>query len=242
MHYHWAGVPGYIDEVRDIAKELGVYLVEEASMAFGSEYKNQLVGNTGADITCFSFGPVRLPNAVDLSGVSFADSKLFDQALLFRDLGVNRSNFRDAAGDISQDCDVQSVGISAMPNNIGAWLGLKQFGQLRDLLSRQQKNADVWRKVLPSNDVEILGRDRPIKPNYWVLSLLAKNPDHFRSRLKGLGFATSRLHLRNDIYTVFGRQAANRYLSGVNEFSRQQVSIPSGWWVDPSSITSHFDN
>jgi len=39
----------------------------------------------------------------------------------------------------------------------------------------------------------------------------------------------SQVHVRNDIHTAF--RQCRRNLPGVDEFTRDQVSIPVGWWV-----------
>ena len=43
-------------------------------------------------------------------------------------------------------------------------------------------------------------------------------------------FCFLKIHLRNDYYSSFGEFDST--LSGVNEFSSKQFSIPSGWWVN----------
>ena len=59
FHNHHCGYPGYIDEINAIGKKNGLYVIDDAIESFGSEYKGNKIGNTGADATVFSFQTVR---------------------------------------------------------------------------------------------------------------------------------------------------------------------------------------
>ena len=231
IHYHWAGYPGYIDEINHIGKKNGIAIVEEASMAFGSEYKNKKIGNTGSDVVCFSFGPVRLPNAIDGAGLSFKSQVLFEKALRFRDLGVKRDGFRDEIGEISADSDIVDKGMAMTLNNLSGYIGLKQMGGLDSLISQQRKNASCWREKLKTiQGITFLDERSEILPNYWVFSFcLSGVRDQKLIDFRKQGYFSSKLHLRNDNYSVF--QPPQPILKGVDEFSDKQLSIPCGWWL-----------
>lgn len=70
---HFCGYVGYVDEVLALAKEYGLYVIEDAIEGFGAEYKGKKVGNLSADVTVYSFQTVRLPNTIDGGAVSFKD-------------------------------------------------------------------------------------------------------------------------------------------------------------------------
>ena len=114
------GYPGYINEINKIGKEKGIFVVEDASEAFGSEYYGEKLGNTNTDIVCYSFTPVRLPNAIDGGGLAFNNKDLFEKAKKMRDYGIDRSKFRDKLGEISDQCDIK------MPGNACAMKALNQ--------------------------------------------------------------------------------------------------------------------
>jgi dTDP-4-amino-4,6-dideoxygalactose transaminase len=234
IHYHWAGYPGYIDEINDIGKINGIPIIEEASMAFGSQYKNKKIGNTGSDIVCFSFGPVRLPNAIDGAGLSFNNSMLFKKALRFRDLGVNRTNFRDEHGEISELSDVAERGGAYTLNNVSGFIGLKQMECIETLLNKQFRNAVNWRKeFINENDLTLLDARAEIKPNYWVYSLVFdRERDKKLAMYRKREIYASKLHFRNDHYSVFKKNKSREFLlKGVEKFSRNQLCLPCGWWL-----------
>ncbi|EKO3667347.1 aminotransferase class V-fold PLP-dependent enzyme [Vibrio metschnikovii] len=235
IHYHWAGYPGYIDEINQVGRENKIYVIEDATESFGADYKDKKLGNTNTDIVCYSFTPVRLPNAIDGGGIALNNRTLFEKALLMRDLGINRQVFRDEIGEISEACDVQLTGDSSTLNNISGYVGLSQMPYLDGLLSKQRNNAKHWEKYFENDaSVRLLEKRNTTNPSYWAFSLLSENRDELLKEWREKGLYASKVHLRNDLYTVFDHYASN--LEGVNEFSSKQLCLPCGWWVEDSDV------
>ena len=235
IHYHWGGYPGYIDEINAIAKEYNIYVIEDASEAFGSEYKSRKLGCTGTDIVCYSFTPARLPNAIDGGGLAFNDKTLYKKALIMRDLGVERSTFRDEQGEISEKSDISITGDSATMNNFSGFVGSLQIDFLDELYNQQRENANKWREVLEGDHrVKFLKQRQEVLPSYWIFTILSNKRDDILNEFRSKGFYASKMHLRNDLYSVF--QGSSRHLKGVNEFSNKQLALPCGWWINSGEI------
>jgi perosamine synthetase len=235
IHYHWAGYPGYIDEINALAKEYGIKVIEDAGESFGAEYQGKKIGNTDTDIVCYSFTPVRLPNAIDGGGLSFKDKELFEKALLIRDLGIDRSNFRDNLGEISDSCDISTPADSVTMNNISGYVGLSQMIHLDGLYARQRENAIQWEIYFKNYDgITFLKSRGNIIPSFWSFTLLSNKRDELLNQLRGKGFYASKMHLRNDIYSVFKSSA--KEFKGINYFSKKQLNLPCGWWVNKEVI------
>lgn len=235
VHYHWAGYPGYVDEINTIAKEHGIYVIEDATESFGAEYKGNKLGSNGTDIVCYSFTPVRLPNAIDGGGLAIESDMLFEKALLLRDLGINRNTFRDSIGEISELCDISTSGDSVTMNNVSGFVGASQMSYLDKLYSIQRANAKKWEEYFQNNkDVTLLNIRENTNPSYWAFTILSNNRDKLLQEFRENGFYASKMHLRNDLYSIFGSSA--KEFKGVNEFSEKQLNLPCGWWVNPEDI------
>ncbi|MDM8338445.1 DegT/DnrJ/EryC1/StrS family aminotransferase [Mediterranea massiliensis] len=228
-HNHHCGYPGYIDEINDIARQYNLYVVDDCIEAFGAEYKGHKMGNVGTDITVFSFQTVRLPNTIDGGGVIFRDSNLYKKAVRVRDLGVDRSTFRDEFGEISPLSDVDIFGFGMTCNEVSAYIGYSQMLEVENLLKQQRKNGHFWSKKLcslPISAVEIDVID--IEPNYWVYGILCPDKMEAIKFFRNMGFYASGVHIPNSFYSIFGEK---KYLKGVSEFYKHFVALPSGWWL-----------
>ena len=229
INYHFCGYPGYIDEINNISKESGIYVVDDCIEAFGSNYKGNKLGNVGTPISIFSFQTVRLPNTIDGGALLFEDEELYKQAVILRDLGIDRTRFRDENGEISTLCNISIPSVSAVPSDINAYIGCCQIKDIDRLLHMQAQNAREWEKRLLDMPSLIGFIDRKeITPNYWVFGILSNNKQADMAMFKQNGFSCSSVHLPNTFYSVFGQQSM---LDGVSEFYNKFIALPSGWWM-----------
>jgi len=229
IHNHFCGFLGHIDEINEIGREFGILVVDDGIEAFGSEYKGNKLGNTGTDVTIFSFNPVRFPNTLDGGAVIFKDSALYKKSLLVRDAGIDRSIFRDEYGEINPDCDIEIIGHSATPMEVNSYIGIQQMINADDIIAKQRINAKKWEEVI-NNMPEVnavLGKDS--LPNYWVYGILVPDKLKYLKIFREKGYYTSGVHLNNNAYSVFGDQTG---LPGVTEFYKGFLALPSGWWVN----------
>jgi dTDP-4-amino-4,6-dideoxygalactose transaminase len=230
LHYHWGGYPGYIDEIVAIGNEYGIPVIEDAIESFGAEYKGKRIGNTGADFTLFSFQPVRLPTSIDGGGLVCKDPKHHEKALLLRDYGIDRSKFRDSLGEISEKCDISIPGFGSAMSEINGLIGLRSFEQTPVNLALQREQALKNHELIKSFDKTFpIGLDGTL-PNYWIYTFLSENRDVLLETIrKEHKLYASKVHLRNDFYSVFGKFEAQ--LKGVDKFNNESLSIPCGWWM-----------
>ena len=229
VHNHFCGYPGYIDEINAIGHEYGVPVIDDGIECLGAEYRGRKLGACGTDVTVFSLTAVRFCNCVDGGVVIFKDKALFEKSLLVRDCGIDRPRFRDALGEISPDCDISLVGYSAMMSDVNGYIGLKQMEKLEELLEKHRTQAAKWDAQLAAQDGCVPLRREDCLPNYWVYGVLAKDKTaairHFREQ----GYYASGVHMRNDLYSAFGRQ--NTPLPGTAQFYGSFVALPCGWWM-----------
>ena len=138
---HFAGAPADLDPLRKLADDHGVFLVEDAAHAVGTEYKGQRIGATGTAI--FSFHPIK--NITTGEGGMFVtdDDRLAERIrrLKFHGLGVDAFD-RDTLGR-SPQAEVIEPGYKYNMPDILAVLGIGQLKRLdefiekRDMLARR---------------------------------------------------------------------------------------------------------
>ncbi len=232
VHNHFCGYSGYINEINAIAKNNGLFVIDDGIECFGSEYGEAKIGAVGSDATIFSFGPVRLPNTINGAGLIIKSETLYKKAIIIEDNGIDRSKFRDENGEISLNCDITQIGYNAKLSNVNAYIGLQQLDEIPDLIRKQRENAVVWEKVISEMNYKNLETHNGI-PNYWVYGILSndkiKDMLHFRNR----GMYASGVHVSNSQYSAFPN---GQELRGVEEFTDKFLALPCGWWVNSKDI------
>lgn len=79
-----------LDEIRQIAKEHNLILIEDAAHAIGTKYKGQPVGSI-ADMTCFSFHPVKTVTGGEGGAITTNDEKFYRKLMRLRTHGITRN-------------------------------------------------------------------------------------------------------------------------------------------------------
>jgi perosamine synthetase len=231
VHNHFCGYPGYVDEINAIGREYGVPVVDDGIECFGSEYKDRIIGVSGADAAVFSFNAVRIPNTIDGGAVVFRNRDLYEKSLLARDCGIDRSKFRDELGEISPKCDIKTIGFSATMSNLNGYIGLQQMKHVPEILEAQRLQAQKWDEYFAESREGVPLRRDFQNPNYWVYGILSDNKRETIVKFREKGFYASGVHIKNNVYSVFGRNALTS-LNGVDDFYRRFVALPCGWWMD----------
>lgn len=78
------------DELRALCEEHGLTLIEDAAHAIGTKYKGRPVGSI-ADLTCFSFHPVKTVTGGEGGAVTTNDEGLYRQLMRVRTHGITRN-------------------------------------------------------------------------------------------------------------------------------------------------------
>jgi dTDP-4-amino-4,6-dideoxygalactose transaminase len=86
MLVHMLGNPGHIDEIKAIAKEHNILLIEDCAQAFGARYKGKYVGSYG-DVGTYSFNFYKTITAGDGGLVATGDKKVYERAFAIHDQG-----------------------------------------------------------------------------------------------------------------------------------------------------------
>ena len=79
-----------LDEIRAICKEHNLLLIEDGAHSIGTKYKGRPVGSI-ADMTCFSFHPVKTVTGGEGGAVTTNDEGLYRRLLRLRTHGITRN-------------------------------------------------------------------------------------------------------------------------------------------------------
>ncbi|MDA8726747.1 aminotransferase class I/II-fold pyridoxal phosphate-dependent enzyme [Candidatus Pelagibacter bacterium] len=94
MPVHYAGGVGDLKEVYEFAKMFNIRVVEDAAHAFGTKYKNKLIGSQG-DIVCFSFDGIKNITSGEGGCIVTNDKKVIRSIKDSRLLGIQGDTKKD---------------------------------------------------------------------------------------------------------------------------------------------------
>jgi UDP-4-amino-4,6-dideoxy-N-acetyl-beta-L-altrosamine transaminase len=147
IYVDYAGHPCAIDEIREIAREHDLRLIEDACHAFGASYKGRRIG-TFADMTIFSFHPVKPITTGEGGVVATDDPELATRLKLLRSHGIDR-NVGDMFGEGSQWAyDMMDLGRNYRMTDIQAALGVSQLAKIDTFIQQRNNLAALYEELI----------------------------------------------------------------------------------------------
>jgi dTDP-4-amino-4,6-dideoxygalactose transaminase len=196
----YGGLPADLDELRSIAEEIGVPLIEDAAQAQGATYKGQKIGRI-ADFTCFSFQAIKLITTGDGGMLTLKDRSLEDKAKRIRWFGIDRK----AKLEDRWKNDITEVGYKYQMTDIAAAMGLEALSLFPETLARHRELFEAYRlglKNIPG--IMFIDDDEDRRSSCWLCTVLVEKREDLRRKLAERGVESNQVHYRNDLYSVFG--------------------------------------
>lgn len=137
---HYGGNPCCIQELKKIAKDNKIILIEDAAEALGSKVNKDYIGAFG-DSSILSFCQNKIISTGEGGAVLTNDKKLYNKLLLFRSHGRNDNNkyFNSPYGG-----EYIQLGYNFRMSNISAALGLSQLKKINKIINMRRRIASVY--------------------------------------------------------------------------------------------------
>lgn len=222
MCVHYAGYPARLQELKRIAEQFQISLIEDCAHALGAEYDGHHVGSFG-DYGIYSFQAIKHMTTVDGGALAFSDTSKLSEAKRFRWFGMLK-------GVPRTEVDITSVGYKYNMNNVNAAIGLEQLKTIDTVLNRYRENGEFYdEKLSDISGIEYAITEDVAKPTYWIYTLLSEDSENIERALNSAGVSASKLHRPNNLHSIFRTSWAE--LPGLELFYKKLLHIPSGWWV-----------
>jgi dTDP-4-amino-4,6-dideoxygalactose transaminase len=169
---HYAGNPGHLQELYELAKKNNLRVIEDAAHAFGSYYKDKLIGSIG-DITCFSFDGIKNITSGEGGCVVSKDRIILEKVKNARLLGVEKDSEKRYHNSRSWDFKVNNQGWRYHMSNIMAAIGIEQLKKRDSLAKKRQKIAKSYDKLLKNNKEVVTFKNNydKIVPHIYVVKI-----------------------------------------------------------------------
>jgi perosamine synthetase len=163
----YAGHPADLKVIVDLAQKHGLIVIEDACHALGSEYQGRSVGSV-ADMTVFSFHPVKHITTGEGGMVSTNDPKLAETLRRFRNHGISSdARQRQTAGQWHYEMVL--LGFNYRLSDFACALGMQQLKKLDANLARRREIASRYTSAFRGTSGVIPPAARPDVNPAWHL-------------------------------------------------------------------------
>ena len=197
---HFAGNSRGLKEMRALADEHKISLIEDAAQALGSDEWG--IG----DFVCVSLQAIKTLTTGDGGFLICKDDKLAEKARRLRWFGFDRPK-RQKTGD----SDVREAGYKYHMNDIAAAIGRGNLKVIDKIITHRKRLIAAYR----GGGVE--------HAYIWIAYTFTHEREKLRAYLQERGIETGIHHFRNDAYTLFG---GRQRLSMMDELENAYIILP----------------
>lgn len=167
MPVHIYGHPANMGEIRKIAKEYGLFVIEDACPSIGAEYKGKKTGSL-SDVAAFSFQGAKMLVTGEGGMLLTDNAEIYEKAKYYANHAKNHNRvfWHD------------EIGYMYRMSNIQAALGLGQLEQVNNLLARKKRIFSWYKEKLEGVKGITLNTEKPWAKNEYWMSSIVLDKDH----------------------------------------------------------------
>lgn len=150
------------EELRAICDEFGLVFIEDAAHAIATKYKGQQVGSL-ADLTCFSFHPVKTITGGEGGAVTTNDEALYRKLVLAHTHGITHDEalMQDAPHEGPWCYEQISLGYNYRMTDFQAALLVSQLHKVDHFAARRKQIVSAYNKAFANMPELILQQEIP---------------------------------------------------------------------------------
>lgn len=147
MAVHQIGLPADIDALQKIARQQGLFIVEDAACTLGAKYKDRYVGGLG-NPTCFSFHPRKTITTGEGGMLLTNDEEKAERARILRSHGASISDLvrHKALGCLQHE--YVAAGFNYRMTDMQAAIGLVQLKKIEKIIQQRLEQAQYYNEQL----------------------------------------------------------------------------------------------
>jgi len=220
---HYAGYPCDMDEIRLLAAERGLPLIEDCAHALGSSYRGSPIG--GADsLQCFSFNPVKNLTTGQGGAITTNSGEHVERLRALRSLGLGRpthERLSEGGSPYRTSMELSEVGFPYAMSDLNAAIGLAQLPALEEDNARRAEIARMYADGLRGvPGLELLSHAGDRESSHHMSPLLAERRDALAERLLEAGIESGVHYPKNPLLEH------DEELPGMEQFSARTLTLP----------------
>lgn len=182
---HYGGCPCKIKELKEIADDNNLLLIEDAAEAMGSKIGDKMVGTFG-DSAILSFCQNKIITTGEGGAILTDSREIYEKLLLIRSHG--RLETADYFSSL-EPFDYITLGYNFRMSNIVAALGISQLQKLDKIITMRRKNSEYYNEKLShlSSNIQLLSPPKDYYHVYQLYTILAERRDDLMNYLSEKG-------------------------------------------------------
>lgn len=166
-----------LDRIKDIAMRHNLVTIEDAAHSLGATWRGQSIGHQ-ADVTCFSFNPVKNLGAMGDAGCVTGSKILMDRVRMYRDHGrIGRY-------------DIVELGYNARIDNMQSNIVMAKLPYLADWIERKRQIVSYYNQEF-AGLVKTIHQDDRVGQGHYVYVIQTEQRDQLQAFLEQRGIATN---------------------------------------------------
>lgn len=216
---HLYGIPCKMDEIKKIAKKYNLKIIEDASHAHGSLYKNKPVGSLG-DVGCFSLYPSKSLGAIGNAGIITTNSaQLAKKIRMLANHGIKNQQTKYVH---------HTNGYNKLIDNIQSVALLHKIPDLKRVIQVKLSIAKKYNNELFLKGLQQMYWDKNTLPSIYVFAFQTRNRKKIKEYFEKNGVSTGiyypiPLHLQPSMKFLGYKKGM---LPNAEKFFKQTLSIP----------------
>tara|TARA_S200002703_G_scaffold84354_1_gene72748 strand:+ start:6538 stop:7608 length:1071 start_codon:yes stop_codon:yes gene_type:complete len=209
---HLGGIP-FNPKLNEICKKYNIPLIVDAAQHFQ---------HCEGDYVCYSFQAIKHFTTGDGGMLVLNNEDTYKRAKLLRWFGIDReikeNNNYQAWKNRAMTFNINEAGFKFQPTDVDACFGLSAIDDIDKILEYRKSLVQIYLENLPKECTPVCGG------SYWLMGILTDRRDELGEYLLKHNIDNNMVHLRNDIYEIFGGERWN--LPNMNKLESLYLYLP----------------
>ena len=220
---HYGGLPCDMDELKSIADEWGIPIIEDAAHAVGAKYKGVDIGSI-SDFTMFSFQAIKHITTGDGGMVVIKDKELVDKAERLRWFGIDRK--AKQAG--IWENDITEIGYKYQMTDIAAAMGIVSLAEFDEQSKLRKTLFRTYSEELANCDrLRVVGNGFTDREHAaWLFTVIVEDRYKLQEKLRDNKIESNQVHFRNDRYSIFKEFTDGKKFPNMDKVEDDYLVLP----------------
>jgi dTDP-4-amino-4,6-dideoxygalactose transaminase len=220
---HYGGLPCDMDELKKIAVEWNIPIIEDAAQAVGAKYKGVNIGNI-SDFTIFSFQAIKHITTGDGGMLIIKDKKLVDKAERIRWFGIDRKAKQEGIWEN----DILEIGYKYQMTDISAAMGIASLDEFEDQSKLRKILFKTYAEELSNCDrLRVVGSGFTDREHAaWLFTVIVEDRYKLQEKLRKNNIESNQVHFRNDRYSIFKEFTDGKKFPNMDKVEDDYLVLP----------------